>query len=327
MEAIVWTRPGELRAEEREEPRAPEGNVILEVTGVGICGTDVSILDGGHSLATPGTVLGHEFAGIIRELGPNVKDVHVGDLVAVDPNLTCGECTTCRAGSRGLCRDRQVIGIQTDGGLQTRIMVGAGQLIPLAAGTDPVAAALVEPLAVGIHAAHQAGITSPMSVAVIGGGPIGVAAARSAQAVGAEVTIIEPDPARQAAIEHVGLNAVRQTEAVDAWDAVVDAVGNNATIATALRGAHTGATIAVVGLGNGDDLPPVETLVRREINLTGSFCYTSADLRFAAALVAQHGKDILPLEIVVGLDQAVTVLAAQAAGQRGIGKTILVPAV
>jgi alcohol dehydrogenase len=226
------------------------------------------------------------------------------------------------------------MGVDVDGGLRSSIVVDAGQAIAIpgdastgSGRTDPRSLALVEPVAVGVHACVRGNIAAGMAVGIIGGGAIGMAAALQARALGAAtVTVVEPHPLRRAAIIASGFDAVAAIDrTTPRWDVAIDAVGNGATITAAANAVHKGATIVVVGLAHGADLPLLDSLVRRELHLTGAFCYTTDDLRTAAGLVARHGLDAIPVDLVHGLDQAPRVLDALSRGQLGRGKTVIVP--
>src|SRR5690349_18076576 len=108
---VSWTGPAELVVEERRSPQSIGANeVVIRVDSIGVCGTDLSIWRGNHPDTVAGTVLGHEFGGTIVETGASVSDRIIGELVAVDPNITCGQCRECATGSRGLRTARRLMG-------------------------------------------------------------------------------------------------------------------------------------------------------------------------------------------------------------------------
>ena len=332
--AIAWQSSHRLEIVERDVPALGSGQLLIRVGSVGVCGTDLQIVTGGSVRVVPGTVLGHEFGGTIEDIGSEVSGWRPGQAVAIDPNLTCGRCRECATGSRSRCDTRRLMGVDVDGGLRSSIVVDAGQAIAIpgdpstgSGRTDPRSLALVEPVAVGVHACGRGKIAAGTAVGVIGGGAIGMAAALQARALGAAtITIVEPHPLRRAAIIASGFDAVAAIDrTTPRWDVAIDAVGNGATITTAADAVHQGATIVVVGLAHGADLPLLDSLVRRELHLTGAFCYTTDDLRTAAGLVARHGLDAIPVDLVHGLDQAPRVLDALSRGQLGRGKTVIVP--
>jgi threonine dehydrogenase-like Zn-dependent dehydrogenase len=301
--------------------------VTIRVESIGVCGTDVSIWRGSHPGTATGTVLGHEFGGTIVEIGDSVSGRTIGQLVAVDPNLTCGHCRECATGSRGLCSGRRLMGKDTDGGLQTHVVVDAEQTILVPGAPDPRSLGLIEPLAVGVHACSRAGITAGARVGIIGGGAIGMACALQARSLGADsVTVVEPDALRRATIQEYGFTPIAPGDVpAERWNVAIDTVGNGTTITAVMGLMEPGSTICVAGLAEGGNLPPANELVRRELTLTGTFCYTTQDLHTAAELLAIHGLGALPNDLVHGLDQAPAAIAAYAGGHLGRGKTIIIP--
>lgn len=324
--AITWEGPERLAVRTQDAPPLRPGQVLLRVESVGVCGTDVAVWRGDGDRGVPGTVIGHEFGGTVVDRGDGVSGIDVGAHVAVDPNLTCGRCASCRSGARGTCPERRLMGIDVDGGLQEVLAVDAGQLIRVPGVVDPRALALVEPIAVGVHACARAGSGSAGRVGIIGGGAIGMAAALQARELGAECVVLEPDATRREAIAGYGVTPVTDRSwPRRSFDAVIDTVGSAGSVATAVDGAADGSTICVVGLAHGGSMPSSEPFVRRELRLAGSFCYTSADLERAARLVAQHGLDALPADIVTGFENAPRVFQSLARGRLGRGKTVIVP--
>jgi threonine dehydrogenase-like Zn-dependent dehydrogenase len=323
---IAWEAPRRLRAELRKKPDVlGPGEVRLQITSVGVCGTDIAVWSGAAARARPGTILGHEFGGRIVARADDVNGTGIGDLVAVDPNVSCGTCVHCAGGHRARCTDRRLMGVDLDGGFQQTLDVSVEQLIS-APGADPRALGLVEPLAVGVHAVARAGITRGERLGVIGGGPIGMASVVAARRLGADCTVLESDETRRAAVMRAGVTAVT----ADAWpdrglDVIIDSVGRAATVQVALNAVRDGGRICVVGLSHDDHLPSPDQLVRREVSLLGSFCYTTADLQRAAGIVGDQGLNTLPVELVRGLEQVPELLERLGDGLMGRGKALVIP--
>jgi threonine dehydrogenase-like Zn-dependent dehydrogenase len=325
---VAWAGPEQLAVEDRPSPQSTANNeVVVRVESIGVCGTDVTIWRGNYPGVPAGTVLGHEFGGTIVEVGANVTDRAIGQLVAVDPNIVCGNCPECATGSRALCSERRLMGLDIDGGLQTQITVDAAQTITVPGNPDPKSLGLVEPLAVGVHACSRAGVTAGARLGIIGGGAIGMACALQARSLGAgSVTVVEPDALRRATIEEYGVTAIAPGETpAERWNVAIDTVGNGTTIAAVMGLMERGSTICVAGLAEGGTLPPAKDLVHHELTLTGTFCYTTQDLHTAAELLAIHGLGALANDLVHGLDQAPAAIAAYAGGHLGRGKTIIIP--
>lgn len=325
---VAWTGPEQLAVEDRPSPRPTASNeVVVRVESIGVCGTDVTIWRGNYPGVPAGTVLGHEFGGTLVEVGASVTDRTIGQLVAVDPNIVCGHCPECATGSRALCSERRLMGLDIDGGLQTQITVDAAQTIPVPGKPDPKSLGLIEPLAVGVHACSRAGVTAGARLGIIGGGAIGMACALQARSLGAgSVTVVEPDALRRATIEEYGVTAIAPGETpAERWNVAIDTVGNCTTIGAVMGLMEPGSTICVAGLAEGGTLPPAKDLVHHELTLTGTFCYTSEDLHTAAKLLSIHGLAALPNDLIHGLDHAPAAVASYAAGHLGRGKTIIIP--
>lgn len=324
---VAWAGPGKLGVEDSVWPKAGPNDVVVRVESVGICGTDLGILHGHPDTLQKGVVLGHEFGGTIVEVGVNVEYRNLGQLVAVDPNLTCGKCPDCLAGSRGLCGQRRLMGRDVDGGLQSFVAVDAAQTILVPGEPDPRALALVEPIAVGVHACTRAAVSVGSRLGIIGGGAIGMACALQARSLGAgSITVVEPDAERRVAVEAYGVTAIAPGEVPDErWNVAIDTVGSGASISAAMDLVEPGSTICVAGLAKGGTLPATSELVRRELTITGTFCYTTANLHTAAALVAFHGLKALPHDLTQGFDNAPNAIEEFAHGHLGRGKSLIIP--
>lgn len=325
---VAWTGAERLVVEPRPAPTPPgPDEIVIRVESVGVCGTDAAIWRGDNNRVRIGTILGHEFGGTVVEVGPNVTIRTVGQQVAVDPNRVCGECRECATGSRGLCRRRELMGLDVDGGLQNYVTVDAVNTVAVPGAADPRALALIEPIAVGVRACARANVSPGARLVIVGGGAIGMASALQARSLGAKsVTVIEPDAVRRATITDHGVIALAPGEgAAERWDVAIDTVGSGTSVSAVMELLEPGSTICVAGLAKGGALPPTEDLVRRELTLTGTFCYTSEDLSTAAALVARHGLAAIPNDIVQGLNDAPAAIEAFAQGRLGRGKTLIIP--
>src|ERR671910_266689 len=153
MPAAVFADIGKLELVERPVPRLRRpGDVLLDVQSSGICGTDLHILSTPPGFeATPGTVLGHEFVGVVRETGAEVMSLAPGDRVVVAPNVACGQCSSCRRGLRNHCENFTTHGIFIDGGLAPHVVVPATQCFPISHDVPSHIAALAEPLSTVVN--------------------------------------------------------------------------------------------------------------------------------------------------------------------------------
>ncbi|MFC5791701.1 Zn-dependent alcohol dehydrogenase [Agromyces tardus] len=284
-------------AEAEPTPPAP-GQVQLEVAYVGLCGTDLHILHGSMDarVQTP-LVFGHEMSGTIASVGDGVEGWAPGDRVTVMPLAWDGTCPACLAGNQHICQNLDFIGIDSPGALQARWNVPADTLVALPADIAMDAAALVEPVAVAVHDVRRSELTPGDRVVVIGGGPIGVLIATVARAFGAEVAVIELDPARRAQIGALGFEALdpRETDQV-AWveqwtggagaDVVFEVSGAAAAVLGATDLAKVRGTIVVVAIHPTPREINLQRVFWRELRILGARVYQRTDFERAVELIA-----------------------------------------
>src|SRR5215207_10948488 len=155
MRAIVWQGPDRMEVEEQPEPPDPgPGELVLRPTAAGICGSEIEGYLGRMGNRTPPLVMGHEFAGIVTEVGEGVEKDLLGRLVAVNPLSSDGTCRLCLAGLTNLCPNRSLVGIHSPGGFAEYTLAPAANVYPLPDGVEARTGALAEPLANGVHAAR-----------------------------------------------------------------------------------------------------------------------------------------------------------------------------
>ena len=235
---FLGNREFEVRDMEKRPLAADE--VRIRVMACGVCGTDVHIYHGeaGSAEVTPPVVLGHEYAGIVEEVGADVKGLAPGDHVAVDPNIYCGACTPCRDGKKQFCEHLQALGVTRDGGFAQYSAAPAAQCFKLAPELPFEAGAMAEPLACCLHGIDAAGIRPGSTVCVIGGGAIGLLMVQLARLSGAaKVILSEPVELRRSAGLSVGADLavdplredlsarVREAAGKSGADVVIECVG------------------------------------------------------------------------------------------------------
>ncbi|MFT4028731.1 MAG: zinc-dependent alcohol dehydrogenase family protein [Protaetiibacter sp.] len=243
MRAVVFTEKGSLRVEERAVPEPGYKQVLIETAAVGICGTDVHVLDGEFEGTVFPLVPGHEATGRIAALGEGVNDgvfdFHVGDPVAINPSTTCGECEFCLNGHQNLCPAWNGLGVvASDGASQQFFLAPAGNVYKLKPTTDLHHAALIEPLACAIRGWDVLPRRLGDHVLVYGAGTMGLLMAQLATRAGAaSVTIVDLNQARLQTAAECGIE-LRYTSADEAdrerWDVVIDCTGSIAAIEDAL---------------------------------------------------------------------------------------------
>ncbi|REJ66990.1 MAG: hypothetical protein DWQ31_12635 [Planctomycetota bacterium] len=196
MKAVLLTEPERFEPIDIDEPAEPgDGEAVVRVHRVGVCGTDVAAFRGKMPLLSYPRILGHELGVEVLAVGSAVTNVRVGDRCSVEPYLDCGDCFACRRGRGNCCERLAVLGVHVDGGLRPRFTVPARKLHPSSQLTLEQLA-LVETLAIGAHAVRRAALSAEATVAVVGAGPIGLSVAAFAHLAGAHVVAIDRDARR-----------------------------------------------------------------------------------------------------------------------------------
>lgn len=236
MLSVICESPGVLRVQQRDVPARGNGEVLLRVSRVGICGTDLHIFTGNQPYLEYPRVMGHELSAVVVEAEPD-SGLAVGDGVYVMPYLSCGHCVACRQGKTNCCVSIKVLGVHRDGALTEYLSVPA-QFVHKAEGVTLDQAAMLEFLAIGAHAVRRADVLAGQRVLVVGAGPIGMAAMIFAKLRGATVTCLDTRADRLAFCQsQLGVNATVAVGTDDTeqlasltdgefFDAVFDATGN-----------------------------------------------------------------------------------------------------
>ena len=235
--------------------------------------------------------MGHEVAGTVVEVGPGVSIAASGDRVAVDPVVWCGACHLCQAGLTHLCTTRRLYGCSPllPGGFADELVVRAQNVVPLDPRLTFEVASLIEPLAVGMHAAARAELAADDDVLILGSGMIGLATALAAARIAASVVVSEPDDARRRAAAELGLDCREPETLADGSYAVVfECVGGVGLLDAAVAHARPRGRVIAVGLA--DELVPVSMspLVMEERTITGSAVYTHDEFVATAAWAAEE---------------------------------------
>jgi len=315
MNAVVWHGRRDLRLEIVAEPDDPgPGEALVAVAHCGICGTDLHEYTDGPVMIRPGThpltgtsppiVLGHEFSGTVFALGPGAQDSgapEVGERVTVDPCWSCGSCFWCLRGDYHICRTGGSVGLASHGALAPIVRVPAVGLIRLPDSVDDRVGALVEPLAVGLHAVRRGGVQSGDRVLIRGFGPVGAAVLLAAVAVGvAEVFVIEPGSSRRELALAMGATDVfdptetnasrdvyRRTDRVGP-DIVFDCTGVPQLLPEAIDSARRGGRIVSLGVGHGQATVTPGRLALLEREVIGSLGYNRDHQRVIELLTSER---------------------------------------
>lgn len=321
MRVAVLNGPHDLVVEHRPAPRAGPGQVLVRVHSVGVCGSDTHYYDHGRIgrfVVESPLVLGHEASGEVVDIGPGVTTRHPGQRVSIEPGVPDLTCEQCLAGRYNLCPAMRFFATPpVDGALAEFVVVHAAFAHPVPDTMDDDAAALLEPLSVGIWACRKGRVTAGSRVLITGAGPIGLVSLQTALAFGAtEVVVSDVNPARLALARDMGA-----TEVVDARRASVTArarapevllecSGYAPVIGEGIRALIPAGRAVLVGMGGAEIPLPLSVVQERELELTGVFRYANT-WPTAIALVAT-GKVNLS-RLVTGtyrLDQTADALTA-----------------
>lgn len=286
MKAAVYHGPGDLRVEEVPVRKLKDNEVKIQVKYCGICGTDIHIFhgDGGCCDVTPPLVPGHEFSGVVAEVGAGVKTVKVGDRVTGDPNDMCGECYFCKNGMQHFCKNNIGIGTTVDGGFAEYVIMREKQVYKVSDDLSFIEAAMAEPISCCLHGIDLCNIKAGDTVLVMGGGPIGMIMMQLAKNAGASKVIMS-EPVEEKREQVLKLGATKtidplheDVEAVLAEycenvNVVIECVGNVHTQADAVRFAGRGATIMYFGLAAPEESFPIrpDDIFKKELHITSSY--------------------------------------------------------
>jgi len=320
MTAAVLHAAGDLRIEQRPVPVPLARQILVRVSSVGVCGSDVHYFEHGRIgdfVVRSPLVLGHETSGVIVDVGAGVPRERIGARVAVEPGEPCGRCAPCKAGRYNLCPSIKFHGTPpVDGTLAEYVCVHADLAFAVPDQISDNAAALLEPLSVGIWANHQADVQPGGSVLIAGAGPIGLVAAQVARARGAAcIAVSDVNPIRLAvALENGATSALRAgaEEMPSGFDAFIDCSGALAAISSGVRAVRPGGSVVLVGMGPDELQLPFGVVQQRELRITGTFRY--ANTWPAAIALAASGRVELD-KLVTGEYALADVARALAAGR------------
>ncbi|WP_373413881.1 zinc-dependent alcohol dehydrogenase family protein [Ensifer aridi] len=339
MKAVRLESVGNISVRDVEVPEPGPDDLLVKVEACGICGTDRHLLHGEFP-STPPVTLGHEFCGIVVKAGDAVRGIASGARITGDPNISCGRCPQCQAGRVNLCRNLRAIGIHRDGGFAEYVLVPQKQAFEIPLALDPVHGAFCEPLACCLHGIDIAGIKTGSTVAVLGGGVIGLLTVQLARLAGATTVILSTRQASKRRLaEEVGATATVDpvaTEVVEAIagpaglvpggvDVVIECAGVAETVQQSTRLAKAGGTVVILGVlpqGEKVEIEPFDILFR-ELRVLGSFINPFVHRR-AADLVASGAIEIDRLiSRRVPLAEAPGIIASPAAA--GEVKVLVIP--
>lgn len=289
-------------------PQPQHGQVLIEVKRVGICGSDIHVYHGMHPFTSYPITQGHELSGQIVALGADVSDFTVGQRVTIEPQVFCGKCYPCRHGKYNLCDELKVMGFQTTGACSTYFAVDAAKVDLLPDDVSYDEGAMIEPLAVTVHAAKQFADIQGANVAILGAGPIGILLAQSVKVLGAhQVLITDVSDYRLSVAKSVGADFTVNTATsnfgdaliaafgADKADVIYDCAGNDVTMGQAIRYARKGSTIILVAVFAKMASVDLAVLNDHELDLNTTMMYRHEDYVDAISFVHKGLVQLKPL--------------------------------
>lgn len=304
----IMTNPGEIIFKEVPKPKLTEDQVMIKVMNIGICGSDIHVYHGKHPFTKYPVTQGHEVSGEITELGKNVTGFFKGQKVTIEPQVYCGHCYPCRHGKYNLCEELKVMGFQTTGTASEYFAVDASKVTPIPDKMTYEEGAMIEPLAVAVHAVKQVGNVSGMNIAVLGAGPIGNLVAQAAKGMGASkvmITVISDLRLKKAAECGIDVcvntkekdfgEAMLEAFGPDKADVIYDCAGNNITMGQAIKYARKGSIIVLVAVFAGMAEIDLAVANDHELDIKSTMMYRHEDYLDAINLVNDEKILLKPL--------------------------------
>jgi len=311
MKALLLSEYKKLEIADLPTPTPGLGELLVRVAACGICGSDVHGYDGSTGRRIPPLVMGHEAAGVVAGIGSGVEGFREGDRVTFDSTIYCGECGFCRRGEVNLCDNRQVLGVSCGdyrraGAFAEFVVIPARIAYHLPENLSFAEAAMLEAVAVALHAISLVPIAADSSALVVGAGTIGLLLQQGLRAAGcSRVFVTDPDPTRLALSEELGSTAVLRSgpELIEkvlqltggiGVEVAIEAVGITPAIHSAIDCVRKGGSVVLVGNVAPEVTIPLQKVVSRQIRLQGS-CASAGEYPRAIDLMSKGKINVKPL--------------------------------
>ncbi|MGH2914694.1 MAG: zinc-dependent alcohol dehydrogenase [Solirubrobacteraceae bacterium] len=295
MRAVLTVGPGQMRVvDDWPEPAPDPGEVVVQMTALGICGSDLAVWSGHRPPPELPWIVGHEAIGTVVSLAPDVTGHALGDRVVIEPNYPCGRCSSCLAGRTSTCPARAIVGINSPGLLRERAAVPAAFAWPAPIGVADEDLVCAEPVAVAQTAVSTSRLGAGDRCLVLGAGAQGLFVCQLARAIGGEVAVIEPQPARLELARALG---ARPADEQDQYPFVFETSGTGAGVRTALQRVEPGGTVVLIGIPHQDVPVPIATVVRNQVRVIGSLIYDHPQ-GFARTLELLAQGDLAPSRVL-----------------------------
>ena len=306
MKAIVISNPNEIEIREVPMPEVKEGEALLKVKYVGICGADVASYTGNQPFTTYPRIPGHEFSAEIVEIPENDKGLKVGDIVTCNPYFNCGECYSCQRGYVNCCTDNQTMGVQRDGAFCEYIAMPVERIFD-GKGLSAKELALIEPFSISQHAVSRATIKKSDTVLVLGAGPIGLFALIAAKQLCKKIVVADILDNRLELAKEYGADAVVNTKTQsleeftkeftqgNGFDVCIEACGAPETFLGCIDACAFAGNIILIGNGKRETSFIHSIILKKELNIHGSRNALKDDFINNIDLVASGKADIMKL--------------------------------
>lgn len=306
MKAIVIPAPNEIEIRQIPMPQVKEGEALLKVKYVGICGADVASFTGNQPFTTYPRIPGHEFSAEIVSIPENDKGLKAGDIVTCNPYFNCGQCYSCQRGFVNCCTDNQTMGVQRDGAFCEYVAMPVERIYP-GQGLSAQELALIEPFSISQHAVSRAPIKPTDNVLVIGAGPIGLFALLAAKQLCHRIVVADILDNRLALATEYGADAVINTKTDslaefteeftggNGFDVCIEACGAPETFLACIESAAFAANIILIGNGKRETNFVHSILLKKELNVHGSRNALKSDFLNNISLVADGKADVMKM--------------------------------
>lgn len=312
MQALLLRKEMELELTDLPKPAVGADDILVRVRACGICGSDIHGMDGSTGRRIPPVVMGHEAAGVVAEVGANVKGVKEGDRVTFDSTVSCGRCHFCRSGRINLCDNRQVLGVscgefRRDGAFAEYVTVPQQIVYPLPGELSFEHAAMIEAVSIGVHAAGITNVKLDDSAVVVGAGMIGLLTIQALRASGCgHIMAVDIDDSKLKMACELGADEGLNPRNCDVpaevaartggrgADIAMEVVGATAPLQTALASVRKGGKLTLIGNLSPTVELPLQSVVTREITVQGS-CASNGEYPQCINLLARGAIRVDPL--------------------------------
>lgn len=335
MKAIVIPNPNEIKIREVPMPEVKQGEALLKVKYVGICGADVASFTGNQPFTTYPRIPGHEFSAEIIEIPENDRGLKVGDIVTCNPYFNCGSCYSCQRGFVNCCTDNQTMGVQRDGAFCEYISMPVERIY----GGKELAAeelALIEPFSISQHAVSRAQIKETDTVLIIGAGPIGLFALLAAKQKCSKIVVADILDNRLGLAKEYGADAVVNTKKQsleeftteftngNGFDVCIEACGAPETFLGCIENAAFAANIILIGNGKRETNFVHSVILKKELNIHGSRNALKDDFLNNIDTVADKKADVMKMVSgVYDMENAIDAFKALADNDGTIAKLLI----